>query len=241
LSFSEALLKHYSFFGRIVFWQIADQTLLPRSISVSFANTGAIGPTLARHRFDMVPGTNPPACFSWSVEKLRFAALLLVGATLPAAIHATAPSVAAVRVLGLAWFFAIARLAHGIARRARSGMVLMIDQSGILDLRLMPRRIGWQEIEMVFPVNLDRGRVIDLSLRWPDITLAGTRWLTRIGAILQQAYGVPAITISMLLLDGQVADLLAIIARYRPDLVPASTMRRATAHRDLSNSGRCQV
>jgi len=197
---------------------------------LSFAHTGAIGPTLASHWFDMIPGTNPPACFSWIIAKLRFAALLLVWASLPAAILATVPSVAAVRVLGLAWLFAIARLAHGIARRATSGTgVLMIDQSGILDLRLMPRRIGWHEIEMVFPVNLDRGKVIDLSLRWPDTTLAGTRWLTRIGAILQQAYGVPAITISMLLLDGQVADLLAIIARYRPDLVPASTMRRATA------------
>src|SRR5215475_3939462 len=174
----------------------------------------------------MVPDTNPPASFSCSIEKLRFAALLLAGATLPAAILATAPSVAVVRVLGLAWLLAIARLAHGVARRATSGAaVLMIDQSGILDLRLMPRRIGWHEIELVFPVNLDRGKVIDLSLRWPDTTLAGTRWLTRIGAVLQRAYGVPAITISMLLLDGQVTDLLAAIARYRPDLVPASTAR----------------
>jgi hypothetical protein len=196
---------------------------------VPFANTGAIGPTLASHRFDMIPGTNPCARFSWSIEKLRFAALVLVAAALPAAILALA-SPAAVRVLSLAWLFAIARLAHGVARRATCGAaVLMIDQSGILDLRLMPRRIGWHEIETVFPVNLDRGKVIDLSLRWPGSTLAGTRWLTRLGAILQQAYGVPAITISMLLLDGQVADLLAAIARYRPDLVPASTARRVAS------------
>jgi hypothetical protein len=191
------------------------------------ADISAIGPTLASHRFDMVSGANATARFSWSIEKLRHAALLLMIASLPAAILATMPSVAAVRVLGLAWLFAIARLARGVARRARAGAgVLMVDQSGILDLRLMPRRIGWHEIEMVFPVNLDRGKVIDLSLRWPDATLAGTRWLTRIGAILQQAYGVPAITISMLLLDGQVADLLAAIARYRPDLVSASTAGR---------------
>jgi hypothetical protein len=197
--------------------------------SMSFANTRAIGPTLASGRFDMVPGTNPSACFSWSVEKLRVAALVLVATAMPAAILAMAPF-AAVRVLGLAWLFAIARLAHGIARRATSGTaVLMIDQSGILDLRLMPRRIGWHEIKTVFPVNLDRSRVVDLSLRWPGTTLAGTRWLTRLGAIVQQAQGVPAITISMLLLDGQVADLLAAIARYRPDLVPVATMRRATA------------
>jgi len=205
---------------------------------MSFANTRAIGPTLASHRFDMAsgsnpgtnPGTNPCACFSWSIEKLRFAALVLVAASLPAAILALTPSPGAVRVLGLTWLFAIARLAHGIARRATSeAAVLMIDQSGILDLRLMPRRIGWHEIESVFPVNIDRSRVVDLSLRWPDITLASARWLTRLGAIIQQAQGVPAITISMLLLDGQVADLLAAIARYRPDLVHASTMRRATA------------
>jgi hypothetical protein len=197
--------------------------------SMSFANTGAIGPTLASHRFDMVPGTNPCARFSWSIEKLRFAALVLVAAALPAAILAMA-SAAAVRVLGLAWLFAIARLAHGIARRATSGTaVLMIDQSGILDLRLMPRRIGWHEIKTVFPVNLDRSRVVDLGLRWPGSTLAGTRWFTRLGAIVQQTFGVPAITISMLLLDGQVADLLAAIARYRPDLVAVSAMRRATA------------
>jgi len=205
---------------------------------MSFANTRAIGPTLASHRFDMAsgsnpgtnPGTNPCACFSWSIEKLRFAALVLVAASLPAAILALTPSPGAVRVLGLTWLFAIARLAHGIARRATSEeAVLMIDQSGILDLRLMPRRIGWHEIETVFPVNIDRSRVVDLSLRWPDITLASARWLTRLGAIIQQAQGVPAITISMLLLDGQVADLLAAIARYRPDLVHASTMRRATA------------
>jgi hypothetical protein len=205
---------------------------------VSFANKGATGPTFASGRStcgridigrtEMVPGTNPAASFtssfSWSIEKLRFAAIVLVAAALPAAILAMAAPVA-VRVLGLAWLFAIARLAHGIARRATSGAtVLMIDQSGILDLRLMPRRIGWHEIETVFPVNIDRSRVVDVSLRWPDITLAGTRWLTRLGAIIQQAYGVPAITISMLLLDGQVADLLAAIARYRPDLVPASAL-----------------
>jgi hypothetical protein len=196
---------------------------------VPFAKTGAIGPTLASHRFDMLPGSNPCARFSWSIEKLRFAALVLVAAALPAAILAVA-STATVRVLSLAWLFAIARLAHGIARRATSGAaVLMIDQSGILDLRLMSRRIGWHEIKTVFPVNLDRSRVVDLGLRWPGSTLAGTRWLTRLGAIVQETFGVPAITISMLLLDGQVADLLAAIARYRPDLVSASTARRSAS------------
>jgi hypothetical protein len=242
-SFSEALLKHFSFFRCLAFWQTPAPMLLRRSNPRSSPIPGPLARRLhlveltalelTRGRIDMVPGNNPPASFSssfsWSIEKLRFAALVLVATALPAAILAMA-SVAAVRVLGLTWLFAIARLAHGIARRATSGAaVLMVDQSGILDLRLMPRRIGWHEIETVFPVNIDRSRVVDLSLRSPGITLAGTRWLIRLGAIVQQAQGVPAITISMLLLDGQVVDLLAAIARYRPDLVPASAMRHATA------------
>ena len=64
----------------------------------------------------------------------------------------------------------------------------------------MPRRIEWQEIDLIYPVNTDRNHTVDIKLRWPKATLAGTRWLVRIGALCQMGYGVPAVTISMLLL-----------------------------------------
>ena len=35
----------------------------------------------------------------------------------------------------------------------------------------------------------------------------------------QIGYGVPAVTISMLLLEGNVAELLNAVAQYRPDLL----------------------
>src|SRR5215813_2447137 len=139
------------------------------------------------------------------------------------ALRGIAASGMPVRSLCLAWFVAAAYLMHGIGRRAAvRHAVLTIDERGILDRRLMSKRIGWHEIESICPVNIHRSHVVDLRLRWPDITLSGTRLPIYIGATCQKTYGVPAMTISMLLLDGHVGDLLAAIARYRPDLVPAS-------------------
>jgi hypothetical protein len=61
--------------------------------------------------------------------------------------------------------------------------------------------------------------VVDIRLRWPKATLAGPRWPVRIGAHCQTGYGVPAITISLLLLEGNVAEMLEAVAQYRPDLL----------------------
>jgi len=96
---------------------------------------------------------------------------------------------------------------------------LSVDQRGILDRRLMARRIEWQEIGAICPVDANRSHTVDIRLRWPRTTLDQTRWLVRIGALCQIGYGVPAVTLSMLLLDGDVSELLEAVAEYRPDLL----------------------
>jgi hypothetical protein len=83
----------------------------------------------------------------------------------------------------------------------------------------MPRHIKWQEIEGICSVDTSRSRTVDIRLRWPRTTLEQTRWSVRIGAHCQTGYGVPALTISMLLLDGNVSELLDAVAEYRPDLL----------------------
>jgi hypothetical protein len=116
---------------------------------------------------------------------------------------------------------------HCLSRRASAeAPVLSVDQRGILDHRLMPRYIEWQEIAAICPVDANRHNVIDIELRWPKFTLAETRWPVRIGAYCQTGYGVPAVTISMLLLDGNVSEMLDAVAQYRPDLLH-HTNRRA--------------
>ncbi len=150
-------------------------------------------------------------------RQIRTAGFVLLGAAAPAVAGMWVP---ALRWFCLAWLAGVALIAHGLARRAAyAGVVLLIDRRGILDLRLLPTHILWQDIEAVCPVDLDRARVVDIALRWPKPTLAEARWRVRIGAWCQAGYGVPAVTLSMLLLDGSVRDLLAAIARHRPDLL----------------------
>jgi hypothetical protein len=157
--------------------------------------------------------------FGWSASKLRRAAFMLLGIAAVAVIAFVLLGPAG-KWLCLACLTVVTALLHGIDRRAAvAAPVLSITQRGILDLRLMPRRIGWQEIAAIFPADVERGHVLDIALRQPAFALAGSRWAVRIGALCQTGYGVPAITLSMLLLDGSLSDLLAAITLHRPDLL----------------------
>jgi len=160
--------------------------------------------------------------FPWSTTKVRRVGVVLAGSALPAltGCAATAPWL---QGFCLAWLIAVACLLHAVGRRASSAaIVLSVDRRGIFDRRLLSRPIGWQEIEGICPVNTKRSYVVDIELRWPEVTLRDTRWAVRVGAHCQEGYGVPAVSISMLLLEGRVGDLLAAIAQYRPDLLHAA-------------------
>jgi len=157
--------------------------------------------------------------FGWSHAKIRRAAFILLAAAAPAVIGFWVP-IPFIKWLCLAWLAGLALLMQGLSRRACADMiVLSVDHAGILDLRLMSRHISWQEIAAIWPVKTDRSHVIDVELRWPKVTLGEARWRVRMGAYCQIAYGVPAVTLSMVLLDGNVSDLLKSVAQYRPDLL----------------------
>jgi hypothetical protein len=164
-------------------------------------------------------------CFMWSHAKLRSACFVLLAAATPA-VAGFALSAPVVRWLCVMWLAAIAYFMHGLSRRACDhDVVLLVDQRGIFDRRVMPRPIAWQEIAAIHPVDTDRCCVIDIELRWPKITLGKTRWPVRIGAFCQTGYSVPAVSISTLLLDGNVAQLLTAVAQYRPDLLHHSNRK----------------
>ena len=170
--------------------------------------------------------------FVWSHAKIRIASLVLAAVATPAAAAFVVPA-PFVKWLCLVWLCGIAVLMQGLSRRANDGaVVLSVDRRGILDHRLMSRHIAWQEIKAIWPVNADRNHTIDIELRWPETTLRDTRWSVRVGAYCQMGYGVPAVTISMLLLDGSVSDLLNAIAQYRPDLLDYSNLRASSRPTD---------
>jgi hypothetical protein len=168
------------------------------------------------------PQAISPACgpsFVWSRAKIRTAGRLLLGAATPTVFGFTSTS-PSLQWLCLVWLLGVALLLHGLSRRAGDDtVVLSVDERGILDRRLMARHIEWREIEAICPVDTSRSHTVDIRLRWPKTTLQQARWLVRIGAHCQTGYGVPAVTISTLLLESNVSELLDAIAEYRPDLL----------------------
>jgi hypothetical protein len=120
-------------------------------------------------------------CFRWSLAKGRTASLVLFGAATAAA-AGFAVSVSFVQCLCLAWLVSVGLLMHCLSRRAFADtVVLSVDEHGILDRRLMLKHIEWHEIQAIYPSNADRGGVVSIELRWPNVTLRETRWPVRIG------------------------------------------------------------
>ena len=157
--------------------------------------------------------------FRPSLAKIRVASLFALAAAMPA-MAGFLGSAPFLRWICLAWLAAVALVLHFLSKRSvADSIVLSIDERGIHDRRLMPARIEWQEIEAICPVDTSRSHVVDIRLRYPELTLANTRWPVRIGAYCQIGYGVPAITISLLLLEGSVSEVLHAVAQYRPDLL----------------------
>ena len=163
--------------------------------------------------------------FGWSRAKVRLTSLLLASLIVPTTVGYVLSSPMA-RWFFLAVLLCLAALLHRLTRRCDSTtVVLSIDQRGILDRRLMSRPIAWQEIACVCLADVHRSQVVDLVLRSPDVTLCGVPWRVRIGGPCQRGFGVPAVTISMLLLDGSVGDALRAIAMHRPDLLHKTNRR----------------
>lgn len=162
----------------------------------------------------------------WNGRRLqRYAGTIVVLAMTAAegAWHASSVwmFVASALILALA-VRAIAR----VFRRARDAdPVVIIDERGIFDRRIMWRPVSWWEIDYVFPINIEKGRVLEFRLRHGDVA-----W-SRCGRLLQaidrplRRLGFPDVCVSFFLLDGTMTQVCRAIAVHRPDLLPLQQRR----------------
>jgi hypothetical protein len=125
------------------------------------------------------------------------------------------------QAIGAAWLGYWVHVVCGLLERmVERDPILIIDDIGIRDTRLLARSIEWGEIERIYPVDLARNQVVELQLRHPHRTLAGARWHMRLGLDWHRPLDLPEVCINLVLLDGTVADVMGAIERRAPHLLP---------------------
>lgn len=157
--------------------------------------------------------------FYWDPRRLRRLARRLLLAT--AIVVAIAqPWHDSVRWGTLAVMLAFLCSSRALQKRFRDREpVVVIDRTGICDRRIAQAPIPWTCISAIAPYDPKSSRALDIYVALPETTLASAKPTARLGARLQKRTGVPALTISLLLLDADVTRLAGAIRTFRPALV----------------------
>ena len=126
-----------------------------------------------------------------------------------------------VKALGLTWIAALLTLAVTLLRRSRAGEpVVVVDARGIRDSRLCDHIIPWEDIRAVGTLDAENLTFVGIDLEPDAAILSHLRAMPRIMLWPNRILHFPSLSIAMHALEGTTSDLLAAVARFRPDLIP---------------------
>ena len=157
--------------------------------------------------------------FRWDIGKVR---LIGVGVTVVAAVglFMLFQDDYGVKALGLAWIAALLTLAVALHRRLQtSDPVVVVDARGIRDSRISDHIIRWEDIRAVDTLDAENLTFVGIDLKADAAILAHLRAMHRIMLWPNRILHFPSLSIGMHALDGSASDLLAAVARFRPNLV----------------------
>lgn len=161
--------------------------------------------------------------FCWSRGALLATAALMAGIGALGLLMLLQPE-SMVRAAGLAWFCAFALFAGLLlARLADTKPVVTISAAGIHDRRISEAPIPWHALADVQGFEVENSSFVGLNFHDPRTALAGAKTVQRLFAPLHPLFGLPAVSISMMLLDGGDDDLLAAMAKHRSDSIKPAT------------------
>jgi hypothetical protein len=127
---------------------------------------------------------------------------------------------AGAKALGLVWIAALLVLVIALLRRARSKEpVVIVDAHGIFDRRVSDQIIRWEDIRAIDTLESDNVTFAGIDLKPGADVLAHLRFLHRVMQGPNRILHFPMVSIGMHALDGSTSDLLAAVARFRPELV----------------------
>lgn len=166
---------------------------------------------------------NEPAAdtieFRWQPSRLRWFAVL-VGFVALIAVPMLAEDDIGAKAVGVAWLAACAFAARALLRRGSDREpVVAVSAAGLRDRRIRDAVIPWAEIAGAEALEAEHVPFVGLEFHDPKAVLAAARPLVRWMAPLHRLIRFPSVSLSMGLLDGTDADLLAAIRRHAPRVV----------------------
>ena len=130
----------------------------------------------------------------------------------------------AVKVLGVVWAAPFAVLALALLKRRHDrDPVVTVSAEGLRDRRISDQTFAWAAISRVEGFDAENVAFVGLEFHNPKTELRTAKWHWRLFAPMHRLLRFPSITLQMSLLDGSDADVLAAIARFRPDLTLTKT------------------
>lgn len=183
-------------------------------------------PSFHAQPFDHSVGTRPRQVASdaastvirYSERKMRTAAMVAIVAAAPA-FASMLSGYTAVHLIALAYLLLLL-LACAHLRwlsDARRSAVIVSDWG--ITISVHGLQLRWQDVKRIAEVRTRSAKAIDIELRWPETFSAHSSRAVRFGAWCQSALKLPAITLSLWLVEANAQTFLDAVRQHRPDLL----------------------
>jgi hypothetical protein len=179
----------------------------------------------ARDERPPVPIAPQSTVLQFSPRKLRGAARVAIFAALPAfaAVMAEQPALHVIALLYLVPVVLVCSRIKSLAELRKGAIV--VSPWGIT-LGAQGLQLRWQDVKRILEVRSRSAKAIDIELMWPDAFEKHASRNVRFGAWCQKALRVPAITLSLWLVDANAETFLDAVRAHRPDLLHANNRDR---------------
>lgn len=125
-----------------------------------------------------------------------------------------------VKALGLGWMAAFIWGCVSLQRRkSDTEPIVIVSTEGIRDRRISDSVLPWNAISRVESFDAEHVPFVGLEFHDPKAALEHAKSMVQLFAPIHSLLRFPAVSISMSLLDGNGAELIAAIRRFKPEVV----------------------
>jgi hypothetical protein len=154
----------------------------------------------------------------YSERKMRTAALIAIVAAAPA-FASMLSGYTTVHLIALAYLLLLLLACAHLRWLSDTRRSAVIVSDWGITISVHGLQLRWQDVKRIPEVRTRSAKAIDIELRWPETFSAHSSRAVRFGAWCQCALKLPAITLSLWLVEADAKTFLDAVCQHRPDLL----------------------